>query len=121
MYLDDSNSTVVKLLEELKTAWIKTFTDPADFPTEGSALRTVLDTVNNVDFVSRVRCTLEHEEIHRNYKLKLVIVESLKQECPSDSNDWLKIIRNLVRTQDLAWHQDFHRLIELLQAKILHN
>ena len=43
MYFDVSNSTIVRLREEMKTTWVKKFINPLSFPSEDIAIKNLLE------------------------------------------------------------------------------
>ena len=93
LFLDAANRTITSIREELKRSWIKTFTDPAEFPNRKAALAKL----KNVGEFARHRAEVERkvsaDEVEHRFHGYLDAMTGGQEKAAFGTGDWSRTIR----------------------------
>lgn len=93
LFLDAANHAVISIREELKTNWIKKFTNPGNFRNKDSALRKLLNANQFGEHLANIKEKVSPEEVERRFLEFLGKMTGGLEKLKFGSGDWLHLIQ----------------------------
>ena len=93
LHLDAANFVITSIREELKSNWIKVFTNPDEFDTKEKALQKLQDAPEFNERKNHIEQKVSHAEIETQFELFWNKMTGGKEKLEFDTGDWPAMIQ----------------------------